>query len=320
MTPNLSQIRQALNDSCVLREDEFLLPIWDASCPYGIGIDSNSHLILVLRPCNLMGNIDGSNFSFNTNCTIKVRGYGTCQNVSVLSVSSNSSTGVDIDAIAAVFLGLIEVSLDKSVDLSRVISSFEILFETGKSNQTSRETLVGLIGELLVILESKEKDLVLSCWHSGGSDRFDFSRSGERVEVKTTTAADRKHHFNSKQVPGPVGCEVVIASVMLSEVEVGDTLYDLVEIIKDDLESVISKAKLVEKTLMILTGPVESQSGFVFDIFSSTSSISYFSADLVPRPIQETGVISMEWEALMPSPSPIVSSGPLTSAMIPEQA
>lgn len=320
MTPNLLQVREALSGSHVLNSDEIALPIWESEDPFGIGLDSEDCFILVLRACETIGDISGSHFSFNTNVNINVRGIGLYENVSVLRVSSRTTDDVDVEAIAAVFLGLIEISRDKSVSLSRVIACFETLFETGKSSQTSRETLIGLVGELLVILNASDKDLVLSCWGSGERDRFDFSNAGERVEVKATTAAERVHHFNSKQVPGPLGCQVLIASVLVSEVEVGNTLYDLVEIIKDDLESLISKAQLVEKTLMILTGPVESQSGFVFDIFSSTSSISYFSADLVPRPIRKTGVISMEWEALMPSPTPIVSSGPLTSAMIPEQA
>jgi hypothetical protein len=316
VTPNLLQIREALTGSHVLDPDEVALPIWDNGDPYGIGVDSESRFILVLRACGSMGDISGSHFSFSANVNINVRGIGLYANVSVLKVSSRPSDEVDIEAIAAVFLGLIEVSRDRSVSLSRVIACFETLFETGKSGQTSRETLIGLIGELIVISISKDKDFVLSCWSSGERDRFDFSCNGERVEVKATTAAERIHHFNSKQIPGPLGSQVLIASVKVCEVEIGQRLIDLIEMIKADLASEISKARLIEKTMLVLRGSIESQSSFIFDISTSALSVVYYSADSIPRPTMKSGVLSMEWTALLPVAVPIEPSGPLTSSVL----
>ncbi len=316
MTPNLEQVLEALSGSHVLNSDEIALPIWESEDPFGIGLDSDACFILVLRACEMIGDIAGSHFSFNTNVNINVRGNGLFENVSVLRVSSRTTDDVDIEAIAAVFLGLIEISRDKSVSLSGVIASFETLFETGKSNQTSRETLIGLVGELLVILNASNKEYVLSCWSSGERDRFDFSNAGERIEVKATTAAERIHHFNSKQVPGPLGCQVLIASVLVSEVEVGQILSTLIDAIKDQLSFVSSKAKLLEKTMLVLKGPIENQTNLVFDIATSANSVMFFSVEVVPRPIQKNGVIAMEWTALMPPASLVESSGPLVSAVL----
>ncbi len=316
MTPNLMQVLKALSGSHILNPDEIALPVWESEDPFGIGLDSDASFILVLRACDTISDISGSHFSFNANVNINVRGLGLYENVSVLRVSSRTTDDVDIEAIAAVFLGLIEISRDMSVSLSQVIACFETLFETGKANQASRETLVGLVGELLVILNASNKDYVLSCWGSGERDRFDFSNAGERVEVKATTATDRLHHFNSKQIPGPLGCQVLVASVMVAEVEVGQTLTALIDVIKSQLLLEDSRAKLVEKIMLTLKGPIERQANLFFDIKTSALSINYYSAEIIPRPIQKSGVISMEWTALMPTPSPVEPSGPLIAAVL----
>jgi hypothetical protein len=316
LTPDLIQIREALSGSHLLVSDEIALPIWESEDPFGIGLDSEACFVLVLRSCESMRDISGSHFSFHANVIINVRGIGLHENVSVLRVSSRTTYEVDLEAIAAVFLGLIEISRDKSVSLSRVIACFETLFETGKASQTSPETLIGLVGELLVISKASNKDFVLSCWGSGERDRFDFSNTGERLEVKSTIAAERVHRFNSKQVPGPVGCQVVIASVLICEVDVGQTLTNLVDNIKDQLLSENAKAKLIEKTMLILNGPIESQTNLTFDLEASSLSVSYYLAEDIPRPIPKSGVISMEWTALMPVTSTFVPSGPLIAAAL----
>jgi hypothetical protein len=316
VTPSLIQIREALSGSHFLMSDEIALPIWESEDPFGIGLDSDTCFVLVLRSCDSMRNISGSHFSFHTHVSINVRGIGSHENVSVLRVSSRTTYEVDVEAIAAVFLGLIEISRDKSVSLSRVISCFETLFETGKASQTSRETLIGLIGELLVISRANNQEFMLSCWGSNERDRFDFSSAGERLEVKSTTATERIHHFNSKQVPGPIGCQVVIASVMVCEVEVGQTLMTLVDAIKKQLLSENAKAKLVEKIMLILNSPIEMHTNLVFDLEASSLSVTYFLAEAIPRPIPKTGVIAMEWMALMPNNSKFEPSGPLISAAL----
>jgi hypothetical protein len=104
--------------------------------------------------------------------------------------------------------------------------------------------------------------------------------------------------------------------VKVCEVEIGQRLIDLIEMIKADLASEISKARLIEKTMLVLRGSIESQSSFIFDISTSALSVVYYSADLIPRPTMKSGVLSMEWTALLPVAVPIEPSGPLTSSVL----
>lgn len=299
MNPSLDEIRSSFFEEVVLGPNEVALPIWNADDYYGIGTDQSGAAILVMRPCSESVNINERNFSFKASSSLSIRGRGTIGDVSVLVVNRDAQTSIDIDAIATVFLGLIEVAGESSVALSDVIESLSELFDKGRFRAISLQEQIGIAGELLMLHRSRDLDMAVMCWRSGDRDLFDFSRHSERVEVKTTTGMDRIHNFNESQVPGPTDCKVIIASVLLRRVERGTTVEDLAKEIWNKLDNSHLKAEFLKKIGVVLGSSMSSDEYFHFDLQGSSRSIKFFPSTQVPRPIQVPGVLKMSWTALL---------------------
>jgi hypothetical protein len=316
VTFSIDEVRQAFLAVAQLQENEVALPLWNAVDIAGIGVNSMRQLTLVMRACPESEVISGRHFHFLPSTRLRIHDRETVESVSVLFVDQWSDDATDIDAIAAVFLGLLEVSYDVDVILSEVISELKDLFESGQLKRLSRDEEIGLIGELLVILGAADKDFVVKAWRSGERDVFDFSSHSERVEVKTTTGVDRVHHFGSNQIPGPTDCRVIVASVILRLVEVGTTLRQLIDLIASQLTTAVARSELLAKTGSVIAGGEEASS-LVFDLDTSVSSISFVSSLEVPRPIQSPGVLTMSWSALVSESDALSADGALSRAILP---
>lgn len=312
----LEEVRQALTSDFELGSGEVALPLWSSDGIGGIGKDSSGRMALVLRPCSFGEDVVGNRFKFLTETSLRVRDQGVLRSISVLFVDCEADFEVDVDAIATVFLGLLEISTDASVKLSDVIRGLADLFETGRIRDLSIQEKIGLTGELLVILGSPNKDYAVRCWRSGERDRFDFSSHGQRIEVKTTTSTERVHSFNSAQIPGPTDCIVLVASVQLNVVEVGHTLNDLVELIRAQLLTSAAQSELSAKAGIVIGLNKQGLQNFKFDLDSSLASIRFTSSTRVPRPMQSPGVIRMSWEALVSEFEVSNADGPLFTAVL----
>ncbi len=316
MTFLIDDVRQALSPNVQLQQGEIALPLWSSGSVAGIGVDFEGSMTLVMRSCSNSNAVSGRHFRYMPNTELHIRDRGLVESVSVLIVQQRDTATADLDAIAEVFLGLLEVSFDPAVILSDIVSQLSELFETGRVKALSRDQEVGLIGELLVILGAPDKEFAVSAWRSGDRDRFDFSSHSERVEVKTTTGVDRVHHFNSTQIPGPTDCRVIVASVVLSLVEVGTTLRQLVDLVTGQLTSAVSRSELLAKTGAVVSWG-EQDSALCFDLRTSARTARFISSADVPRPVQSPGVLSMSWSALISESDEAVAVGALSRAILP---
>lgn len=68
-----------------------------------------------------------------------------------------------------------------------------------KRFQNKKKTLTGLIGELIFILSSKEKNAAIQAWHISKDSIFDFNFRSEIYEIKCTLNLQRKHKLNHAQ-------------------------------------------------------------------------------------------------------------------------
>ena len=299
MTFTLETVRSALNVRHELAEEEVALPLWDAEGPRGVGIDSAGRVVLVMRPCETSTNVISDNFEFRAQSSVAIRGQGVIESASILFVDRPRLEVFDIDAIATVFLGLLEVSGDVQVVLSDVIEALSELFDNGRFTAIPVHDQIGLAGELLVVSQALDLDFAVKCWRSGDRDKFDFSNHAERIEIKTTTLNQRIHNFNDGQIPGPADCAVVVGSVLLKKVESGVSIVDLVNKIWSQLSSSSARAELIKKAGVVLGSQSDHRDLIQFDLESSLSSILFVNATDVPRPVQTAGVLSMNWSALV---------------------
>jgi hypothetical protein len=317
VTITLDEVRSAFGEISQLSAGEVALPIWDANELKGVGVDSSGRVVLVLRPCELSTNVDSDHFEFKARCSLSIRGQKFVEAASVLYIDRPNLVNFDVDAVATVFLGLIEVSVDKHVVLSEVIEGLSELFENGYLDPMSFNDQVGLIGELLVIFQANDVDYAIECWRSGDRDKFDFSSHSERVEVKTTTKNQRIHNFSDTQIPGPADCAIVVVSVQLILVELGTTLRDLVTLVWNSLDTTIARSDLIRKAGVVYGSSSNETELIHFDIEGSIRSIHFVNSADVPRPSKRPGVLTMSWSALLDCESDLPAGKRLIPALCP---
>ena len=162
--------------------------------------------------------------------------------------------------------------------------------------ELSDSTITGLIGELLIISISNNASLAVQFWHSNIDDKFDFSGSNFRLEVKSTSTVMRNHNFTSSQIPGNVPEKTFIATIKVVRVEVGTTLSEILaslklKLNKSELEKV---TEIVQRTIGV---PVDLVTEYQIDLDASLSDIKLLKSSDVPCPVSSQGVLSMEWLA-----------------------
>ena len=183
------------------------------------------------------------------------------------------------------------------------------LFDNRLRFDVSRETEIGLMGELLVISGSQSQERIVEAWHTSNSDPYDFSRDSERIEVKSTTSSDRKHSFSSNQLPPVTGISLVVCSVLLVTVAKGETVASIYRRILGQLENPILRERFTSICLDVLGVPPDFIEDLQIDESSSRNNIVFYSPDEVPQPILVPGIESCRWVGRLPDFS--------TSGLIP---
>lgn len=199
------------------------------------------------------------------------------------------------EAVAALFVGLIDIQ-EKYGNAGAAIWEMKQFFENGFNSAYSEESLVGLLGELVVILRAESPENLVRYWHSNIDAYFDFSTDNLRIEVKTSKSNLRNHNFSSNQIGSGLDDKTFISSVILSPVEQGTTLSNLVELISSKL-SKNQAAKLLNVVIGTLGVVPDSVKSIQIDLETTLKSIVCIPATSVPRPERNPGVISMNWVA-----------------------
>ncbi|MGH8992270.1 MAG: PD-(D/E)XK motif protein [Acidimicrobiia bacterium] len=202
-------------------------------------------------------------------------------------------------ALAAIFSGLADLVHVSPADLGDAVNSLRGLFESGLRAGASRESELGVAGELFVIAQSVDVPAMAARWHSRTYETFDFSFEGERLEVKTTASAERRHEFSSGQLDPVPGVCTTYVSVQLRPVSVGSTAKSLFEEVCRALgaEERIRVRRIVMEATRCAPELLDS---VVFDARAARGSLLQLPPDAVPAPVPTAGVESMRWVARLP--------------------
>jgi hypothetical protein len=140
----------------------------------------------------------------------------------------------------------------------------------------------GLWGELFLMRCTRNFRFWAPFWHSEVTGLFDFSTSEKRLEVKTTTGAQRVHHFSHRQVYTTEGEKIMIASLLLREDDSGLSLRQLID---DCRQALIDSPYILKAEGAIRHAGMEdpSESGPIFDEVEAQTKLAWFRSTDVPH-------------------------------------
>ena len=299
----LETIHAALTDETLILENVVKFGLFQLEDFVGVGIGRSHSIVLMVpedptaQPIN-----DTEAFEYRPSCAVTTDTGQVISGVSLVILRFPNLSDSELTILSLIVKSLSDLAHGRRGDLrigtlvhslkNFLISRFEVV---------RPKELIGLIGELLVILAATNSDLMAESWHLRITSDYDFSHGSERIEVKTANGHSRKHHFSSNQLPAPKGVNLAIASVLLYEAFDASSLIAILR----DLEKRVSQTNMIKIRALCtqtLGMPPELVISPSFDVAASKNSIRLFSADEVPTPIKTIGVQGMEWWAELYEP------------------
>ena len=293
------QIVKAIRSSAVddaLQPNHIHLQLFDLESQIGIGADGKGNTVLVLPGQQDAFAFETEFASYDPWSNLVVFESSTQLNgVSILRCNIENEDEATIEAASAIFYGLIDLQ-EKFGETGKAIWQLKSLFANRLKFELSDSTITGLLGELLIVSISKNPSLAVKFWHSNIDDKFDFSGSNFRLEVKSTSTGVRSHHFSSHQIPGNVPEKTFVASVQIVRVEDGTTLSEILTdlSLKLDANELAKVTEIIHRTLGV---PADLVHDYQIDLEATRLGIKLLMGLDVPSPSPNDGVISMEWLA-----------------------
>jgi hypothetical protein len=173
-------------------------------------------------------------------------------------------------------------------DLADAITQLSDMFQ--RLTGAAQESVVGIIGELAVILCASDSDAAALAWRVDPDERYDFAHGLLRLEVKSSSTRRRVHDFSFEQCDVPVGCKGVVASIFVEKSSGGLTLEGLLWLVEASLTNSAAKLHVQQTLARTLGSELLPALAFAFDQVLATSELAFFDLDLVPavrRPIPD---------------------------------
>jgi len=247
-----------------------------------LGVMQNAVVLLLPPEMNALGpdhDLEHIWISSRKNYNIQESAVMRLETVAVIATKSRDGWLVET------FLELVAMLFDTGVNsdpesVRKLIRDLILLFRA--LSQPSQKSTQGLWGELFIIHQARDADLVVNSWHTTPNDRYDFARSHERVEVKTTTGP-RIHMFSHGQLVPINGLRVTVASLVLSPSGDGYSCADLVSEILHRLSTEPARRNFVNQVVKTLGDSWNTQRGFRYDHDQAAQGLRFFNAENIPK-------------------------------------
>jgi hypothetical protein len=296
-----NEIQTLLCMERTLRQGQITVLKFDQGRQVGVGHVSHDGLVLLLPSQKGVSGFNDRHLTFMPEVDLETENSSEIRDVALLQCAFGDSAGDAIPAVSSVFSALIKQAIhsdDKSA-AGKTVHALRRLFDNRMRADVSKETEVGLLGELLLIASSRNPELLVESWHTANSDPYDFSLDSERVEVKATTSGARQHSFSSTQLPPQDGVSVVVSSICLVAVAKGETVASMYRKVLNLLPDERLQERFTTVCLDVLGVPAEVIESTHIDEMSSRANIKHFDSSDVPSPILVSGVQNCRWTALL---------------------
>ncbi len=195
--------------------------------------------------------LSGLSATFGIVCTVAVGGAPPQERLmSVLECTAGEEALPLFAETAGTFLRLLGTAptmAEASVAVARFASIFSSLA------RPSRQSVTGLIGELMLLLMAKSPVAAVGCWRVTPGDRFDFSAPDARVECKASSSGLRLHSFSWEQCNPPDGLALAV-SMRVEPAGGGTSVRALLDRIEVRLASAPDMAARLRETVSTTMG------------------------------------------------------------------
>lgn len=166
-------------------------------------------------------------------------------------------------------------------EFTELINSIQELFK--QSTESLNMLQVGTAGELITLLYLYENgmDDVLNKYHKNSYSKHDIELDSlNKIEVKTTTKDNRIHRFSHDQLSNNT-LNIYVASIKLSTIENGLSLYDLFIKILGRVSN--SEVKFGLRKIMNYCGVDIFNKGIQFNFLQTYNSVKLIKAKDIPQ-------------------------------------
>lgn len=279
----------------ILKDNIYSVVPFDNSNSHFLGINNENQLALLLKTENSKNekfiNFKGKNLKilFDRLSEINSGGIDKNERFTIIHlISEKKNVQYYFVDICRILIG----NIGENPDISLVKKELEYVKNIFLNlNKIRIKEEIGLWGELFLIYLQENKENAVMSWHLNSKDRIDFNSGSIKIEVKTTLSNERKHTFKLNQLRNHYKENVIIGSLMTTEIENGISIKDLVNRISLEISD-STRIKLFDKISSVLGNEILSMSYRFFDETSALESFQAYRAQDIPAIEKES--LSME--------------------------
>lgn len=156
-----------------------------------------------------------------------------------------------------------------------------------------RKQIQGLWAELLVIEQSLVPEMVINAWHNTPTSKYDFTLGRDKVEVKSTSGEERKHHFSLDQLNPSRNSRLLIASVVVRESGHGNgglSVRELYDKICTRVTSIDARMHLYQVIAETIGTDMHKLENVFFDYVEASDTLRFYDSNDVPG-INKDGIM-----------------------------
>lgn len=181
---------------------------------------------------------------------------------------------------------------EAALELTAAFETLRDLFRSKAADNLLRAR-TGLWGELFFMRESLGYLTMVNFWHTETGRKFDFSWKNCRLEIKTTSKADRSHSFAHGQLYSSGQSQILVASLVVQPEDAGLSLADIIAEARSALASEPGALLKLEKSLRVAGMSDSIERGPSFDAVHARNHLRFYWSDDVPHfPMEEPPGVS----------------------------